>query len=211
MTADGLQVVSCSAIGRALNLDPTQVRKDIEATGIIGKPKIGYPLLSLICGIEAFLGWNNTKDAFLAGAGSLGKALLGYQKFRQYGVNIVAAFDTDPYKVGEQIHGKQVLHTEKLLDLAHRMHIHMGVIATPAAAAQACADLMIEGGIRAIWNFAPVHLRVPDFVILQNEDLSPSLASLSFKLEQRMMAERNAATESHANDPGAIVDDGPQI
>ncbi len=206
MAAAGLTAVSCSAIGRALNLDPTQVRKDIESTGIIGKPKIGYPLLSLIRGIEDFLGWNNAKDAFLAGAGSLGRALLGYQKFRQYGVNIVAAFDTDPYKLGEQIHGKQVLSIEKLRDLALRMHIHMGVIATPAIAAQACADLMIEGGIRAIWNFAPVHLRVPGFVILQNEDLSPSLASLSFRLEQRMMAERNACTEPTASGAGTGVD-----
>jgi redox-sensing transcriptional repressor len=195
MAAAGVQVVSCSAIARALNLDPTQVRKDIESTGVIGKPKIGYPLPALLSGIEDFLGWNNTKDAFLAGAGSLGTALLGYQKFRQYGIDIVAAFDTDPYKVGEQIRGKQVLHIDRLVDLARRMHVHVGVIATPAVAAQKCADLMVEGGIRAIWNFAPVHLRVPDIVILQNEDLYPSLASLSYKLEQRMIAERKASIE----------------
>ena len=85
MQAEGVQFVSCSAIGRALNLDPTLIRKDIEATGLIGKPKVGYPLLPLLHGIEDFLGWNNTKEAFLVGAGSLGSALLGYEKFRQYG------------------------------------------------------------------------------------------------------------------------------
>jgi redox-sensing transcriptional repressor len=141
----------------------------------------------------------------------LGSALLGYEKFRQYGVNIVAAFDTDLYKVGQQIHRKQVLHLEQLVDLTRRMHIHLGVIATPAAAAQRCADLMIEGGIRAIWNFAPVHLRVPDFVILQNEDLYPSLASLSFKLEKRIIAERSAASESRADDSGAAGDHDPEV
>jgi redox-sensing transcriptional repressor len=192
MMAAEISVVSCSVIARALDLDPTQVRKDIEAAGVIGKPKVGYPVASLVRGIEDFLGWNNTKEGFLAGAGSLGSALLGYERFRQFGLDIIAAFDNDHYKVGQQIRGKEILHMKQLPDLARRMHIHLGVIATPAAAAQSVANLMVEGGIRAIWNFAPVHLRVPGSVILQNEDLYPSLASLSFKLEKRMMAARNA-------------------
>jgi redox-sensing transcriptional repressor len=192
MLAAGAPQVSCSEIARRLNLDRTQVRKDIESLGLIGKPKVGHSLPALIHGIEDFLGWNNTKEAFLVGAGSLGSALLGYEKFRKYGVDIITAFDTDPTKVGLQIHGREVLPLDHLVELARRQHIHLGVIAAPAAAAQSCADLMIEGGIRAIWNFAPCHLRVPDFVILQNEDLYPSLASLSFKLEQRIIADRKA-------------------
>lgn len=196
MMIAGVPFVSCSRIGRALNLDPTQVRKDIEATGIVGKPKVGYPLPALVHWIENFLGWSNTKEAIIAGAGSLGNALLGYQKFRQFGINIVAAFDTDADKLGLSIHGKQVLPMDQLRDFAHERHIHLGVIATPSTAAQSVADLMVAGGIRAIWNFAPVHLRVPDLVILQNEDLYPSLASLSFKLEKRMIEERKAAMAS---------------
>jgi redox-sensing transcriptional repressor len=195
----GVPYVSCSVLAKALDLDPTQVRKDIEATGIVGKPKVGYSTPALMRWIEDFLGWNNSKESFLVGAGSLGSALLGYEKFRQYGINIIAAFDVDPYRVGQQIHGKEVLHLDKLLELTQRMHIHLGVLATPAAAAQKVADIMVEGGIRAIWNFAPVHLRVPDFVILQNEDLYHSLASLSFKLERRLLEERSAANEP---DPG---------
>jgi redox-sensing transcriptional repressor len=189
----GVPFVSCSTIGRALGLDPTQVRKDIEATGIVGKPKVGYPLPALVHRIEDFLGWNNTKEAILAGAGSLGRALLGYQKFRQFGINIVAAFDNDPAKIGQTVHGKEVLAMDQLSDFTHARHIHLGVIATPPAAAQGIADRMVSGGIRAIWNFAPVHVRVPDVVILQNEDLYHSFASLSFKLEKRILAERNAA------------------
>ena len=135
MAASEIRQVSCSVIARALDLDPTQVRKDIEVTGIVGKPKVGYVTLTLMRWIEDFLGWNNSKEAFLVGAGSLGSALLGYGKFRQFGLNIIAAFDTDPYKVGQPIHGKEVLHLDQLLDLAQRMHIHLGVIATPAVAA----------------------------------------------------------------------------
>ncbi|MGO9260725.1 MAG: redox-sensing transcriptional repressor Rex [Bryobacteraceae bacterium] len=205
MLLAGTPTVSSSGIARVLKLDPSQVRKDIEATGIAGKPKVGYPLAVLIRWIEDFLGWNNTKEAVLAGAGSLGCALLGYRKFRQLGMDIVAVFDNDPQKVGRTIHGKQVFFPDKLPSFALGGHIHLGVIATPAGAAQATADLMVAGGIRAIWNFAPAHLRVPDFVVVRNEDLYDSLASLTFKLEKRMIAERKAAAEVCAPVESAVV------
>ena len=206
MLLGGAPTVSCSAIARVLALDPSQVRKDIEATGITGKPKVGYPLAVLIRWMEDFLGWNNTKQAVLAGAGGLGSALLGYRKFRELGMDIVAVFDNDPQKVGQTIHGKQVFFPDKLPSFALDAHIHLGVITTPAAAAQETAGLMIAGGVRAIWNFAPVHLRVPEFVVVRNEDLYDSLASLTFKLEKRMAAERQAAAEG-----GSPVDPGPVL
>lgn len=193
LMALGEQNVSCAGLARELRLDATQVRKDIEATGIVGKPKVGYPLPVLAAWIEGFLGWNNTKDAFLAGAGSLGSALMGYEKFRRYGLNIVAAFDQDPAKIGSQIHGREVLGLEQMAEMAQKMHIHIGVIATPADGAQRVSDLMVSAGIRGIWNFAPVNLRAPESVIIQNEDLYPSLASLSFKLERQLKEEREAA------------------
>jgi redox-sensing transcriptional repressor len=136
MVLTGIPNVSCTTIAAALNLDSTQVRKDIEATGIVGKPKVGYSLVVLVRWIENFLGWNSTKEAFLVGAGSLGSALLGYEKFRQLGFDLVAAFDTDPRKVGRSIGGREVLHLDRLVDLGRSMHIHLGVIATPSAAAQ---------------------------------------------------------------------------
>jgi redox-sensing transcriptional repressor len=91
------------------------------------------------------------------------------------------------------------------------MHIHLGVIATPAAAAQQVADVMLDGGIRAIWNFAPVHLRVPPSVILQNEDLYHSLASLSFKLERRLAAERGMVTQPNVSEPRTAIDSSKEI
>ena len=186
MMIAGVAQVSCSDLARVLGLDPTQVRKDIEMTGIVGKPRVGYPLVDLVRWIENFLGWNRPKEAVLVGAGSLGSALLGYEKFRSHGMKIVAAFDVDPEKIGQRIHGREVQPLMFLPDYVRQTQTLVGVIATPAAVAQSVADLMVSGGIRAIWNFAPAHVQVPERVILQNEDLYHSLASLSFKLESRM-------------------------
>ena len=183
--AKGIKTVSCSVIGRDLNLIPVQVRKDLQYTGIVGKPKTGYLVPELIASIETFLGWNNVHEAFLAGAGNLGTALLGHERFSKFGLRIAAAFDSDPEKIGQWVHGKMVLPLDKLADLAQRMSIHMGIITVPAEHAQAIADVMVAGGIQAMWNFAPVRLKVPQNIIVHNEDLYSSLASLSWKLAQR--------------------------
>jgi redox-sensing transcriptional repressor len=185
LEAKGISRISCSVIGRDLNLVAVQVRKDLQYTGIIGKPKTGYSVTELIQAIETFLGWNNINEAFLVGAGNLGTALLGHERFSRFGLRIVAAFDTDPAKVGSRIHEKVVLPLSQLSDLAARMSIHLGIITTPAEAAQAVANEMVKGGIQAIWNFAPVKLRLPDHIIEHNEDLYNSLASLSWKLAER--------------------------
>jgi redox-sensing transcriptional repressor len=188
MAAAGRENISCTDIGLDLKLDPTQVRKDLEAAGIEGRPRVGYVLCDLIYGIEHFLGWNNVHETFLVGAGSMGAALLGYKKFEQCGLSIVAAFDADPLKAGTRIHGKRVLPISQLVELASRMHILIGIITVPAAAAQNVAELMVQGGIRAIWNFAPIRLRIAEPIIVHNEDLYCSLASLSQKLAKTLRA-----------------------
>jgi redox-sensing transcriptional repressor len=197
---DGVAQVSCADLARGLGLDPTQVRKDIEMTGIVGRPRVGYPLADLVAWLEKFLGWNRPKAAVLAGGGSLGSALLGYDRFRTHGMEIVATFDIDPEKIGQRIHGREVKPLSSLPDFIRRTHILLGVIATPAGAAQSVADLMVAGGIRAIWNFAPAHIQVPERVILQNEDLYHSLASLSFKLENLMRVPPFESEISYAKD-----------
>ena len=178
--------VSSTYIGQILGLDPVQVRKDIECTGLNGRPKVGYNIFGLIRAIEATLGWNNTHRAFLVGAGNLGSALLGYPRFAQSGLEILAAFDADPRKVNTEIHGKKVLPVSKLENLALRMHVMVGILTVPAEQAQSMADRMVLGGICAIWNFAPVELRVPDGVVVQNEDLYAGLATLSQKLSAHL-------------------------
>jgi len=215
LLARGVSHVSSSLIGKDLGLDPTQVRKDLEMVGIAGKPKIGFGVADLLRGIETFLGWDRPKEAVLAGAGSLGSALLRYERFREYGITIAAAFDTDPLKIGTPIGGKDVFLLDSLPGRTLRMGIQLGIITTPPQAAQRVADLMVEGGIRAIWNFAPVHVRVPERVVLQNEDLCHSLASLSLKLARRAAA---IGGESHEPFPGAsaffdglALDEGPEL
>ncbi len=195
--------VSCTQIGAELGLDPTQVRKDLACVRVAGKPNVGYSVSELIQGVERLLGWNNTRDAFLAGAGNLGAVLLGYGGFKPLGLNIIAAFDIDPRKIGTQLCGKHVLSLAKLPDLARRMRVHVGIVTVPAAQAQSVAHLMVEGGIRAIWNFAPVALRVPGNVVVQNENLESSLAALSYRLDQRLRAEAERGTTENGSLPDA--------
>jgi len=186
----GRDAVSCSFIAERLSFDPTQVRKDLAVTGVIGKPKVGHETGELIDAIEQFLGWNNVTEGFLVGVGNLGAALLGYDRFNHYGLKIVAAFDKDPAKVGKSIGDYEVLPLEKLPDLARRMNILMGIITVPAEAAQSVADLMVAGGIRAIWNFAPVNLQAPEPVIVQDEELYATLAILSRHLAKNLNSEK---------------------
>jgi redox-sensing transcriptional repressor len=207
----GLIYISCTLIGKDLKLDPTQVRKDLQATEILGKPKVGYFVSELIGAIETFLGWNNTNEAFIVGAGNLGSALLGYERFKSTGLNIVAAFDTDPARIGTQVRGKEVLPIDKLVELAQRMSIHIGIITVPASEAQKVADLMVEGGIKAIWNFAPVHLRLRDDIIVQNEDLYNSLASLSHKLAKVLNAPPPTGEVTHGTERGDTAFNGAEI
>ena len=189
LRAQGRDVASTTHIATELGLDPTQVRKDIASTGIVGKPKVGYGIDELVESIEGLLNWNNTTEAFVVGAGDLGRALLGYRGFAGQGLNLVAAFDNDENRVGRQIHGKEVMPMSKLANLAERMKINMAVLTVPEEAAQQAADEIIDAGIIAIWNFTPAALSVPESVIVQNVDLSSDLAVLSARLAERL-AER---------------------
>lgn len=182
MQAAGDEYASGAVVAKELGLDPIVVRKDLAITGAVGRPRLGFQMDEIITAIEDFLGWSNTTDAFLAGVGNLGTALLGYQGFEQHGMRIVAVFDANPDLIGQTIHGKTILDIKKLPTLAKRMHVQIGIITATASVAQGIADSMIEGGIRGIWNFTPTKLSVPDHVTLQREDLASSLAVLSHRL-----------------------------
>lgn len=183
-----LDHISCTTIGNDLNILPIQVRKDLAITDAVGKPKLGYSVEELMGTIEDFLGWNNTTEAYLVGAGNLGAALLGYQGFREYGLDIIAAFDADENKVGTEIRGKKIIHVEKLPAMIRRMGIKIGILTVPAFCAQELADTMVSAGIHAIWNFSPVKVMAPPNVIVQHENLASSLVVLSKKLAQALKA-----------------------
>lgn len=175
--------VSSTLIADRLGLEQIQVRKDLAGIGVAGQPAVGFNVRELIGAIEQLLGWDNMRDAILVGTGNLGQALLGYDGFSRYGLNIVAAFDSNPEIIGMKIHGKPVFDIEVLSSLTERMHIQIGVLAVPGKVAQQVADTLIEAGIHAIWNFTPVKVNVNNNIIVEQVDLAASLAVLSSKLK----------------------------
>ena len=174
--------ISATMIAEALGLGDVQVRKDLASVSGAGKPKVGYIVKDLIRDLENFLGYNDLNNAFLIGCGKLGRALLDYTGFIQYGLNVVAGFDSDESVLGETDSGKEIFSLEKFPDLCERMKIRIGIICVPRNSAQQVCDLMINCGIKGIMNFAPVHLSVPSDIIVQNENLAAELAKLSGKL-----------------------------
>ena len=174
--------ISSSYIAKELNLEPIQVRKDLAGIGITGQAGIGFPVLELIKAIEKFLGWDNTSDAFIVGAGHLGAALAGYDGFKKHGLNIIALFDSDDSKIGSKIHDKEVFDIDRMRHLTERLGVLIAILAVPAEVAQVSANLMVDAGIKAIWNFTPAKLLVPKGVIVERVDLAASLAVLSSKL-----------------------------
>jgi redox-sensing transcriptional repressor len=182
MKENGEEYASGTVVARELGLDPIVVRKDLAITGTVGRPRLGFPMDEIIEAIEEFLGWSNTTDALLVGCGNLGSALLGYKGFEQHGMRIVAAFDSDPEIIGTTIHGREIHDVAKMPKMAKELHVQIGVLTVSASKAQQVADAMIEGGIRAIWNFTPTTLDAPEHVILQREELASSLAVLSHRL-----------------------------
>ena len=177
--------ISATAIAEALSLNDVQVRKDLAAVSSSGKPKIGYVTADLISELENFLGYNSPSDALLAGAGKLGRALMSYQGFNAYGLNIVAAFDTDPNLINTQEAGKSILPLSQMKQFCEERRVRIGIITVPAACAQEVCEMMLESGILAIWNFAPVRLNVPDTILVQNENMASSLALLRSHLGER--------------------------
>ena len=158
------------------------MRKDLATVSAGGRPKLGYVTKDLIADIKTFLGYNDKDSAVVVGAGNLGSALMNYQGFKEYGLHIVAAFDNR----AELCAGKKVFAMSRLKDLCLRLNVHVGIITVPGHHAQQVCDLLVDSGILAIWNFAPVHLNVPEHVIVQNENMAASLALLSKHLLQRL-------------------------
>jgi len=148
-------------------------------------PKKGFVLHDLMRGISDFLGYENSTDAILVGAGKLGKALMSYSGFDNYGINIVAAFD----RCSEIVDNKKIFELSKLKEICSKLNVKIGIITVPSSEAQVVCDMLVESGIMAIWNFAPTHLKAPEEILVQNENMASSLALLSNHLREKMEAE----------------------
>lgn len=179
---EGRDFISGTVIADELELEPIQVRKDLAITGIVGKPRVGFPVRELIEAIQTFLNWNRNHRAIVVGAGSLATALMGYPEFPRRGLTIVAGFDVDPARVGRIINGKPVYAVEELAQRVADLEATIAILTVPSASAQQVAEQIIDAGIGAIWNFTNVKLKVPPGVIVQKEDLSSGYAVLSVKI-----------------------------
>lgn len=180
----GETVVSAASLARFIGLDTILVRKDLELTGVAGGRGVGYKIDELQEGIRAYLGWDKRLSACLIGAGALGTALLGFQEFLEYGLDICEVFDNSKEKVGKEIFGRQVRDVSELpMVLAHGK-IAMAILCVPVSVAQNIADTVVAGGIQLIWNFSNTCLTVPADVIVQRELIAGGYAVLSRKRKQ---------------------------
>ena len=172
----GKPTISSSTIAKALNLGEVQVRKDLAMLSGEGKPKIGYTTNELIEKLENALDIKKVVNAVIVGAGHIGKALLYHDNFEEYGVKIVASFDKAEKTAR---YGKTILPMENLAKFCVDNNVGIGIVTVPEEDAQEVCDKLIACGVKSIWNFAPIILKVPDGVIVKNENLASSLAVLA--------------------------------
>ena len=174
--------ISATAIARALSLGDVQVRKDLAAVSGAGKPKIGYETDQLITDIESHLGCERLTNAVLVGAGKLGRALLDYDGFEDFGVKIIAGFDCNETTLKKG--AKEILPIRDIGAYCREHDVKIGIITVGGGSAQDVCDKLVESGVEAIWNFAPVALKVPNGILLKQENLALSLAYLNNQISK---------------------------
>lgn len=179
---DESQNISATAIARELGLGEVQVRKDLGTVSGVGRPKTGYKVSELIYSLEKFLGADKTENVVIVGAGKLGKALLGYKGFEDYGLHIIAAFDKIIKSPVTENGEKTIYPMDNFPLFCKQNNVKIGIITVPAESAQEICDLFVKNGIKAIWNFAPCSLSVPEGINIQYENMALSLAYLNKKV-----------------------------
>jgi redox-sensing transcriptional repressor len=189
----GREFLSSSYLADLLDVDETLVRKDMAVVGIVGRPHVGFSTGEIFFRLQRILGLSQITDAILIGCGSLGSALLRYPGFVRYGLRITAVFDADRNKVGQRVGEYVVLPMEKCRSIVDTFGVHVAILAVPADAAQEIADWLVGRGITAIWNFAPMQLKVPRHVIVRNENLAVGLAQLIHLIRQPREQNRGPA------------------
>lgn len=193
---ENLQNVSSAMIAKSLKLNNIQVRKDLASiSSIPGKPRVGFDVETILNDLERVLGCKNLDEVILVGVGRLGRTLLNYNGFHKYNLDIVASFDVDKDKVGAVINGKPVFGIETLKSFVEEHDIKIGIITVSGNAAQKVCDMLVDAGIKAIWNFAPVHLELPDGIIIKHENLAASLALLTQRYEKSQSHVRRVDTQ----------------
>lgn len=186
MKDKGEKYVSSTQISKQINIDSSQIAKDLSYVDISGRTRVGYEVDRLINVLEDFLGFTNLHRAYLFGVGSLGGALLRDSGLVHFGLKIVGAFDVNPELVGTEINGIPIYHTDELGMRMYTDNVNIGVLTVPIAIAQEVTDKMVDGGIKAVWNFTPFRIRVPEGIVVQNTSLYAHLAVMFNRLNDNM-------------------------
>ena len=182
MKEKGEQYVSSTQISKDINIDASQIAKDLSYVNISGRTRVGYNIDALIEVLESFLGFTNMHKAFLFGVGSLGAALLRDSGLHHFGLEIVAAFDVNPELVGKDLNGIPIYHSDDFEAKMKEYDVNIGVLTVPINIAQEITDKMVDGGIKAVWNFTPFRIRVPENIVVQNTSLYAHLAVMFNRL-----------------------------
>lgn len=182
MREKGETYVSSTQISRQINIDASQVAKDLSYVNISGRTRVGYEIDALIKVLEDFLGFTNMHKAYLFGVGSLGGALLRDTGLQHFGLEIVGAFDVNPELVGKEINGIPIYHSDEFESKMKESDVNIGVLTVPISIAQDITDKMVNGGIKAVWNFTPFRIRVPENIVVQNTSLYAHLAVMFNRL-----------------------------
>ena len=182
MKEKGEQYVSSTQISKEINIDASQIAKDFSYVNISGRTRVGYNIDALIEVLESFLGFTNMHKAFLFGVGSLGAALLRDSGLHHFGLEIVAAFDVNPELVGKDLNGIPIFHSDDFEAKMKEYDVNIGVLTVPINIAQEITDKMVDGGIKAVWNFTPFRIRVPENIVVQNTSLYAHLAVMFNRL-----------------------------
>ena len=182
MKDKGEQYVSSTQISKEINIDASQIAKDLSYVNISGRTRVGYNIDALIEVLESFLGFTNMHKAFLFGVGSLGAALLRDSGLHHFGLEIVAAFDVNPELVGKDLNGIPIYHSDDFEAKMKEYDVNIGVLTVPINIAQEITDKMVDGGIQAVWNFTPFRIRVPENIVVQNTSLYAHLAVMFNRL-----------------------------
>ncbi len=178
----GQDHISSTQVARDIGVDSSQVAKDLSYLHITGKTRVGYEVKPLIDVLERFLGFSIIHEAFLFGAGNLGAALLHDNGLRQFGLFITHAFDVSPELVGSTINGIPILHIDEFPAKRAEKNVEIGILTVPVDKAQLVSEKIIAGGMKAIWNFTPVKIKVQEQAIVQNTSLYAHLAVMFNKL-----------------------------
>lgn len=182
LEAAGVTQISSQELGKRMQLTPSQIRQDINCFGGFGRQGYGYKVSELKGHIGDILGLNRQHRVIILGAGNIGAAVAKYPTFSREGFETIAMFDTDPSKIGERIRNIPVYPMDELENFLGDKKVDIAVLAVPAQAAQETAKRLYNGGVRAIWNFAPTDLSHPEDMIIVNVHLSDSLQILSYKI-----------------------------